>query len=209
VHRTDRPCYHADPAKRDPLAPEDHARVAADPRWERERAAKPGASAEYLRGVEDLRRAVWASWVEEMDTTHQSSWHQGIHAVITAMDVECGKFRSLYAAPLADATRPAPSITPEIRARMDDDRAKAEAAMPRDPSRPPAYWFADDSNGNPCFWWRNPFSDQPETLGRFMWPSHPVEWDVDGWWETLTTSIVAAVNAKPAPKGDAREGRTG
>jgi hypothetical protein len=87
-------------------------------------------------------------------------------------------------------------ITPEIRARMDADRAAAEANAP-EPSGPPPYWFADDWNGNPCLWWRNPFSEQREVLGRFMWPSHPKDWDVDGWWEKFTLTVVAALNPPP------------
>ena len=65
--------------------------------------------------------------------------------------------------------------------------------------RPPTYWFADDSHGSPCLYWRNPFNDQAEVLGTFNWPTHPKEWDVDGWWAKVTLAVVAALNPKPHP----------
>lgn len=109
-------------------------------------------------------------------------------------------------APIKCGTFGGVTIPPDVRARMDADRAAAEASAPKPHGFPPVYYFADDAQGNPCLFWRNPFSGEPESLARFMWPTHPKEWDVDGWWEKFTLTVVAALNPPPFTlKGGPRE----
>jgi len=114
------------------------------------------------------------------------------------------------AAPAHDAVRPSQAEVDaalaglikrgglkEIEAALDVYHREKAANDARDAAHP-VYYFADDAQGNPCLFWRNPFSGEPESLARFMWPTHPKEWDVDGWWDALCRNVVAALNQRPA-----------
>ena len=52
----------------------------------------------------------------------------------------------------------------------------------------------DDETHSPALFWTNPFTGKDESLCRFHWPTHPKEWDVDGWWSRVSGLILAVLN---------------
>lgn len=52
-----------------------------------------------------------------------------------------------------------------------------------------------DAQNNECLFWRNPFTDSDEEIARFTWPTHPTDWNVDGWWDKFCKVMLAGLNA--------------
>lgn len=80
-------------------------------------------------------------------------------------------------------------------------------------TREPTFYQKNDEHDNPCFYWKNPYSDHEEKVAMLFWPTHPYEntEEIEFLFEHLELRFLppglrSPVSHRPLPnEGDGRE----